>query len=235
MQTLARYQTPFFNRMARTLLRPVFRGLFHLLARIEIEGLENIPRGTAYIAAFNHVSTFDPPFLLTFWPENIEVLGASDIWKRAGFGQNVLVRLFGGIPVHRGEYDRQALDRVVRILQSGYPLLISPEGGRTRVPAMRRGRPGLAFIVEETGVPVLPVGIVGTTIDFFQRAIRGQRPALQMRVGKPIQLPPIEGKGEARRQSRQRNVDLVMSHIAGLLPENYRGVYAGQQVSESVV
>lgn len=229
MQTLDRYQTPFFNRMARTLLRPVFRGLFHLLARIEIEGLENIPRGSAYIAAFNHVSTFDPPFLLTFWPENIEVLGASDIWNRAGFGQNLLVRLFGGIPVHRGEYDRQALERVVRVLQSGYPLLISPEGGRTRVPAMRKGRPGLAFIVEETNAPVVPVGIVGTTTDFFRRAIGGQRPILQMRVGKPVQLPPVEGKGEARRQSRQRNVDLVMSHIASLLPDEYRGVYAEQE------
>jgi 1-acyl-sn-glycerol-3-phosphate acyltransferase len=229
MQTLDRYQTPFFNRAARTLLRPVFRGLFHLLARIEIEGLENIPRGAAYIAAFNHVSTFDPPFLLTFWPENIEVLGASDIWNRAGFGQNLLVRLFGGIPVHRGEYDRQALARVVRVLQSGYPLLISPEGGRTRVTAMRKGRPGLAFIVEETNAPVVPVGIVGTTMDFFRRAIAGQRPTLQMRVGKPIQLPPVEGKGEARRQSRQRNVDLVMSQIAALLPDEYRGVYADQE------
>ncbi|PKN92646.1 MAG: hypothetical protein CVU44_13375 [Chloroflexi bacterium HGW-Chloroflexi-6] len=227
-----RYQTPFFNRLARNLLRPVFRGLFHLLARIEVEGLENIPRGAAYIATFNHVSTFDPPFLLTFWPENIEVLGASDIWNRAGFGQNLLVRLFGGIPVHRGEYDRQALERVVRVLKSGYPLLISPEGGRTRVPAMRKGRPGLAFIVEETGAPVVPVAIIGTTTDFFSRAVRGQRPTLQMRIGKPIHLPPVEGKGEARRQSRQHNVDLVMRHIAGMLPENYRGVYSGQEITE---
>lgn len=230
MQTLAAYQTPLFNRISRILLRPVFRGLFHILAKIELEGLENIPRGKPYVAAFNHVSTFDPPFLLTFWPENIEVLGASDIWKRAGFGQNLLVRLFGGIPVHRGEYDRQALERVVHVLRSGYPLLISPEGGRTRIPAMRRARPGLAFIIEETGMPVIPVGIIGTTTDFFQRAIRGKRPVLQMRIGKPIHLPAVEGKGEVRRQSRQKNVDLVMRHIAGLLPETYRGVYAGQEI-----
>lgn len=226
MQTLDRYKTPFFNRVARTLLRPFFRGIFHLLARVELHGLENIPHGKVYIAAFNHVSTFDPPFLLTFWPENIEVLGASDIWKRAGFGQNILVRLFGGIPVRRGEYDRQALERVVHVLQSGYPLLISPEGGRTRVTAMRRARPGLSFIVEETGVPVVPVGIVGTTTDFFKRALRGERPTLTLRVGEPIQLPPVQGKGEARRQSRQANVDLVMTHIAALLPKEYHGVYA---------
>lgn len=231
MQALEPYQPSLLNRLARNLLRPVFRGLFHLLAKIELEGLENVPRGSAYVAAFNHVSTFDPPFLITFWPENIEALGASDIWKRTGFGQNLLVRLFGGIPVHRGEYDRQALERVFKVLRSGFPLVISPEGGRTRTPGMRRARPGLAYIIEETGVPVVPVAIIGTTSDFFTRAVRGARPTLTLRIGKPIRLPAVEGKGEARRQSRQQNVDLVMRTIAGLLPEEYRGIYAGQELS----
>lgn len=230
MQAIEIYQPPLLNRLARTLLRPVFRSLFHLLAKIELEGLENIPCGSAYVAAFNHVSTFDPPFLITFWPENIEALGASDIWKRTGFGQNLLVRLFGGIPVHRGEYDRQALERVLKVLRSGFPLVISPEGGRTRSPGMRRARPGLAYIIEEAGVPVVPVAITGTTSDFFARAVRGARPTLTLRVGKPIRLPPVQGKGEARRQSRQQNVDLVMRTIAGLLPEDYRGIYAGQEL-----
>jgi 1-acyl-sn-glycerol-3-phosphate acyltransferase len=48
---------------------------------------------------------------------------------------------------------------------------------------------------------------------------------LVLRIGKPVYLPPVEGKGEARRESRQRNADLVMRTIAGLLPEDYRGVY----------
>ena len=230
MPAIDHYTIPFGNRLARAILRPIFRGLFHLLARVRVEGLENIPRKTAYVAAFNHVSTFDPPFLLAFWPEDIEVLGASDIWNRAGFGQNLLVRLFGGIPVHRGEYDRQALERVTRVLKSGHPLLISPEGGRTRITAMRRARPGVAFIVEATAVPVIPVGIVGTTTDFFQRAIRGKRPVLKLCIGKPVPLPSVEGKGEARRKSRQHNADLVMRHIAGLLPAEYRGVYTGQEI-----
>jgi 1-acyl-sn-glycerol-3-phosphate acyltransferase len=226
MPALDRYKPPLFNRVSRTMLHPVFIGLFRLLARIELHGLGNIPLGKPYVVVFNHVSTFDPPFLLTFWPETLEVLGASDIWNRFGYGQNLLVRLFGGIPVHRGEYDRQALERVTRILKSGQPLLISPEGGRTRTPGMRRGRPGLAHIIEEARVPVVPVGIVGTTSDFFVRAIRAQRPALSLRVGSPIHLPPLEEKGEARRLSRQHNVDLVMRAVAELLPEEYRGVYA---------
>ncbi|GAB4482615.1 MAG: lysophospholipid acyltransferase family protein [Anaerolineales bacterium] len=213
-------------RLARFFLRPLFRGLFRLLAEIQVDGLENIPRGTPYLAALNHVSVFDPPFALTFWPENIEVLGASDIWNRSGFGQNILVRLYGAIPVHRGAYDRQALEQVSAVLRSGHALLMSPEGGRTHVSAMRRARPGVAFILEAAGVPVLPVAVIGTADDFFQRAIRGGRPRLILRVGRPFSVPALSGRGEERRLARQQIADLVMSHIAGLLPADYRGVYA---------
>jgi 1-acyl-sn-glycerol-3-phosphate acyltransferase len=90
---------------------------------------------------------------------------------------------------------------------------------------MRRAYPGVAYIVEKTNVPVIPVGLVGTTDDFWQRAKRGERPHLEMRIGKPIELPPITGKGPVQRETRQRNADLVMQHIANLLPEDYRGVY----------
>jgi len=227
----APYRVPLRNRLSRALLRPVFRGLFHLLARVKIEGVENVPYGKPYIAVINHISTFDPPFALAFWPEDIEALGASDIWERTGFGQNLLVRLFGATPVRRGEYDRRALERVAHVLKSGYPLLMSPEGGRTHSVAMRQAKPGLAFLVEMTNMPVVPVGITGTTDDFFKKAVRGLRPALTMSIGKPTNLPPVEGKGEARRESRQRNTDLVMAHIAGLLPEEYRGYYAGTAIA----
>ncbi|PWH16610.1 MAG: hypothetical protein DDG60_03770 [Anaerolineae bacterium] len=220
------YRVPLHNRISRALLRPVFRGLFRALAQVKVQGISNVPYGQPYIAVINHISTFDPPFALTFWPEEIEALGASDIWERAAFGQNWLVRLFGAIPVRRGEYDRQALERVAHVLKSGYPLLMSPEGGRTHTVAMRQAKAGLAFLVEMTNVPVVPVGITGTTDDFFKKAIRGQRPPLTMTIGQPILLPPIEGRGEARRLARQRNTDLVMARIAALLPDEYHGYYA---------
>jgi hypothetical protein len=51
-----------------------------------------------------------------------------------------------------------------------------------------------------------------------------------MHISKPIYLPPVEGKGEARRESRQHNADLVMRIIAGLLPKDYRGVYSDNAI-----
>jgi 1-acyl-sn-glycerol-3-phosphate acyltransferase len=96
---------------------------------------------------------------------------------------------------------------------------------------MRRAMPGVGYIIEHAQVPVVPVGLMGTTDDFWQRSKRGEKPQLEMRVGKPIYFPLMNEKGAERRETRQKNADLVMCHIAGLLPEEYHGVYAGQAIS----
>lgn len=223
------YRVPLRFRIGRPILRAVFRGLFRILGRVKIEGRENVPLGRPYVAAINHISLFDPPFAAAFWPEALEIIGASDVFDRPGQGQ--LLRLYGVTPVHRGEYDRALLEWVTRVLKSGRPLLIAPEGGRSHVTALRRAMPGIGYMVEAAHVPVIPVGLVGTTDDFWQRARRGEKPNLEMRIGKPIILPPIEERGAARHEARQRNADLVMCHVAGLLPEEYRGVYAESFIS----
>jgi 1-acyl-sn-glycerol-3-phosphate acyltransferase len=217
------YRVPFRFRLSRPALKVVFRLIFHILARVKVTGKENIPYGKPYVVAMNHISIYDPPLVAAFWPEMLEIIGASDVFYKPGQGQ--LLKLYGVIPVHRGEYDRALLQRIVSMIKAGYPLLIAPEGGRSHVPGLRRAYPGIAYIVEETGAPVLPVGLVGTTEDFWQRARRGERPYLEMRIGAPVILPPITGKGAARREARQRNADLVLQYLAGLLPEEYRGVY----------
>lgn len=218
------YQVPIHFRLSRPILKTVFRGIFHLLANVKVAGKENVPYGKPYIVAMNHISIFDPPFAGAFWPEYLEIIGASDVFDKPS--QAWLLRGYGVIPVHRGDYDRVLLTKIIRIIKSGSPLLIAPEGGRSHVPAMRRAKPGIAYLVEQTGVPVLPAGLIGTTEDFWQRAKRGDRPSLEMRIGRPIFLPEITSKGTERHAARQKNADLVMSHLAGLLPEEYRGVYA---------
>lgn len=214
--------------LTRPLLRFIFRLIFRILSPVKIEGRENIPRGRPYLVAINHVSLYEAPFIGVFWPEQLEAMGAVDIWSKPG--QNILARLWGGIPVRRGEYDRLLFDRVLSALAAGYPLLIAPEGGRSHRPGMRPAKPGIAYLAEKSGAPVVPVGIVGATDDYWDKASRGKRPPLEMRIGKPIHLPPVTGVGAARRAARQRNADLVMRRIAGLLPEEYRGVYADHPI-----
>lgn len=222
------YHVPLYSRIARFLFKPVFRQLFHVIASVKISGVENVPIKQPYIATTNHISIYDPALAIACWPEMIEIIGASNVWQKPIQGQ--LAWLYHGIQVHRGEYDRVVFEKALSVLAAGRPLLISPEGGRSHVTALRRAKPGLAFIIERADVPVLPVGIVGTTDDFLIRALRAERPKIEMHIGKPFHLPPVTGAGDQRRESRQRNVDLVMAHIAGLLPAHYRGVYADQVI-----
>lgn len=226
MPTQPIYNTPHINRLLRAIFRPIFRGIFRIISQVKIYGEENIPAHGAYLIAINHVSLYEPPLVLAFWPVAPEAVGAVDIWERRG--QSFLARLYGGIPVHRGQYDRQLIDTMLSVLESGKPLLIAPEGGRSHKPGLRRGLPGVAYVMDQTEVPVVPVGITGATDDFLNLALSGKRPTIEMRVGEPVYLPPIKGKGEERRTARQKNVDLIMQRIAALLPVAYRGVYAEQ-------
>ena len=223
-ESLKDYQASRNAIIFRRLFRPVFRGIFHLLSKVRIYGLENVPAKGAYLIAINHISVFEPPFILAFWPMAPEAVGAVEIWERRG--QSTLARLYGGIPIHRGEYDRRIIDTMVSVLHSGHPLLIAPEGGRSHTPGMRAALPGVAYIIHRSKVPVIPVGIVGTTEDFLKCALRGERRILEMRIGGPLWLPEVTGRGEERKSAFQRNTDLIMYHIASLLPPEYRGVYA---------
>jgi 1-acyl-sn-glycerol-3-phosphate acyltransferase len=224
----APYRVPTRVRLARPFVKAAVKLFALAITKVTVVGRENIPLGTAYLAANNHISIFDPPYAIAFWPEMLEAIGASDIWQKPG--QNLLAKWWGVIKVHRGEYDRALIDTVLRVLRSGRPLIIAPEGGRSHVTSLRRAKPGVGFLIDAAQVPVLPVALTGTTGDLFNRGIHGQRPHVIIRIGKPINLPRIEAQGAERREARQRYADIVMAHIAGLLPESYRGVYAEQAI-----
>jgi 1-acyl-sn-glycerol-3-phosphate acyltransferase len=217
------YQVPLRNRLLRLIMRPAFRILLHALSPITITGRENVPKNGPYITAINHVSLYEAPLILAFWPTQMEVMGAVEIWSKPG--QNILARMYGGLQVHRGEYDRKVLDLALSVLASGRPLLLAPEGGRSHTPGMRPAQTGVAYLAEKTGVPVIPVGIVGTTDDYASLAFSFKRPPLEMHIGQPLYLPSITSKGSQRRQELQANTDFLMRNLAALLPPEYRGVY----------
>jgi 1-acyl-sn-glycerol-3-phosphate acyltransferase len=218
------YSVPTRTHLARSILRPIFRLVFHALSRVRITGLENVPKRGAYLIAFNHVSIIDPPLVTAFWPVAPEVMGAAEVWQRPG--QSLLARWYGGIPVHRNQYDRQLIDTALAVLRSGYPLLIAPEGERSHIPGMQPAHRGVAFLMSKANVPVIPVGVVGGTEDFLDRALKGERPYVEMRIGRPLVFSFTDKQLISHREVRQQNTDAVMTQIAALLPPAYRGYYS---------
>jgi 1-acyl-sn-glycerol-3-phosphate acyltransferase len=220
---MSQYKIPFYNHVARRIIRPVFNTLFNILSRVERIGFENIP-DDPYILIFNHVSLFEAPLIVAYWPTFPEVLGASDVWNRPG--QDILAKAYGGIPIDRGEIDRTALHRTVDAVLSGKSLAIAPEGGRSHTPGMRKAKAGITYLFDKTKVNIVPLAMVGTTDDFLSELLHGNRPRASMIVGKPFFLPEFDEKGKTGSELRQEKVDFVMKKIAELLPEKYRGYYS---------
>ena len=219
------YRVSLGRKILRSILKHLFLPVMFLLFKIEIVGRENVPpRGEGYLIAFNHVSLLEPPFLLAFWPHLPEAVAGHIVWERGM--QGWLMAIYGAIPVHRGEFDRQVLQTIQDVVSSGFALAIAPEGGRSHQSGMIRAKAGIAYVINQVDVPVVPVGFEGTLPEALRKAVRGQRGHITMRIGEPFRLPPIEGSGMERRASRQANADYVMHKIAELLPPEYHGVYA---------
>src|SRR3990172_10949916 len=77
-------------RARRAFLRWLFRIIFHILCRIRVEGKENIPKKGSYLIAFNHISLFEPPLVLCFWPSAPEAIAGADVFERPW--QKILVK-----------------------------------------------------------------------------------------------------------------------------------------------
>jgi 1-acyl-sn-glycerol-3-phosphate acyltransferase len=208
--------------MAVKIAQWFFNLAFKLFSRLDVSGLGNIPPTGPYILAANHMSRTDPPLLfIYFGGENITGWVAAKYRRNLFFSQ--MVKFGNPIYIRRGEIDRGALDTAVEALRAGMVFGMAPEGTRSRVGALGRGKTGVAFLADQAKVPILPVAITGTE-SAFQELLRFRRPQLTVQVGELFHLPPIDP--DERNTSMRRNADEVMCRIAAMLPEKYRGVYA---------
>ena len=203
------------------LIRLLVRGVFALFARIEVEGLENVPPSDPFILVINHVHFLDPALVLAAFPRRITVLIASE-WKRWPIG--ILPTALDAIYVDRGQVDRRALRQCLRVLREGGVLGMSPEGTRSHSPGMQRARPGVAYIAYKADVPVVPVGIVGM-YQIFRAIKRLRRTRVRVAIGSPFRLQPMDLSGPHRHEELKRASDEIMHRLARLLPPRYRGVY----------
>lgn len=199
-------------------VRTALRGM----ARIEVEGLENIPASGPCLVVFNQLSLFDTPLLRVAIPRpDVTGLVAAEYGRNPFF--RFMVERGGGLWIERGASDRRALDAALGALQRGWVVGISPEGRRSHTGGLERGKPGVAALAYRAAAPVVPAAI--TNMDVLVRSLRRLRRArVTVRFGPPVQLPAPGPHGHKR--EREEAAERIMRELAALLPERYRGVYA---------
>ena len=205
----------------RRVVKPVIRFLIWLLLRLEVTGLENIPCDGSAILAISHTNFLDPVLAMAVCPRPVESVSKIENFQLFIFGP--LIRLYGVIPIRRGEVDRWALREAVEVLERGRVLIIAPEGTRSGVGRLQRGRGGLAYIAAQTGTLILPVGIIGVE-GFWPNLVRLRRTPVKMVLGQPFRFA-ARGRSLDRQALSQMTTE-AMHQLAATLPPERRGRYA---------
>lgn len=127
---------------------------------MKVEGFENIPKEGAVIVASNHVSYLDPAVLIASLNRKIYFITKKEIFKNTFV--NFILKKMNAFSVNRENVDILAFKKAINILREEKVLGIFPEGKRSLNGELQELKLGAIKIAMKTGVPILPVGIIGT-------------------------------------------------------------------------
>ncbi len=205
-------------------LRLLIIFVLSLIARIEIEGSENIPRQGGYILAANHLGRLDVTLIWYALPREDVILVVAEKYRQVALFR-YLARKMDMLFVDRYEADFATVRTVLRRLKAGQIFTVAPEGTRSPTESLLPGRPGAVYLAAKSGVPIVPIAITGTQDRLVKHKLRRlQRLDIRVRIGKPYRLPALPR--ENRETFLQASTDDLMCRIAALLPPQFRGHYA---------
>lgn len=208
----------------KSFLRWLIHAVLRMITRIEARGYENLPEGGGFVIAVNHLGILDAPmayYALDDWNLFIPV---AEKWEK-----NPLLKWLGKhlnfIFIDRFNPDLKAMREMMRRMEAGQTLVISPEGTRARDEKMAQGKPGVAYLASKLGWKIVPVAISGSE----DRIVKGnlkkfKRTTIKLTAGQAFTLPPFPSEG--REAKLQEYTDEIMCRIAAMLPAHNRGYYA---------
>jgi 1-acyl-sn-glycerol-3-phosphate acyltransferase len=213
------------QRIARQLIHLLCRVLIFLLTRREVRGKENVPEHGPLLVAANHLGMADQYFIALNIKRRMMYMAKEELFRHLPL--RLLVQAFGAFPVRRGLIDRRSLGQANQVLSSGLALFMFPEGTRSKDGKLQPAFPGSALIALDNNVPILPIGIAG--LENVRKGplwwiVHRHQLTVRINIGRPFYLPAQEGK--VTKDRLRSMADLIMEHIAELLPPEYRGYYA---------
>ena len=204
-----------FYAVGKAITVPLAKGLW----RPTITGRDNIPRSGGVILASNHLSFIDSFAIPIASPRPVSFLAKSDYFTGTGVSGAIRRGFFVGsqaIPVdrHSSRAAQESLELALEVLREGRAFGIYPEGTRSRDGRIYRGRTGVSWLALTAGVPVVPVGLVGT--DKVQ-PVGAKLPSLaKVRVAFGTPTSPQRYAAMPAGRARRELTDEIMLAIATL-------------------
>ncbi|WP_422376627.1 acyl-[ACP]--phospholipid O-acyltransferase [Roseibium sp.] len=138
----------------RDLVSMIYRAAF----RLEVEGLENLKKaGEAPILALNHVSYLDAGLALTLTDRAPTFAIDYDVAKR--WWVKPFLRLANALPINPAK--PLATRALIKVVRSGEPMVIFPEGRLTVTGSLMKIYDGAAMVADKTGAMIVPIRIDG--------------------------------------------------------------------------
>jgi 1-acyl-sn-glycerol-3-phosphate acyltransferase len=130
--------------------------------RVDVEGLDRLDPQATYVFMSNHTSNLDPPILLPLIPRRTSVLVKKELFRIPVFGR--AMRMTSLVPVDRTNREKaiESLRAGCDVLRAGINMMVFAEGTRSRDGRLLPFKKGPFYMAMETGVPIVPVTIVGT-------------------------------------------------------------------------
>jgi 1-acyl-sn-glycerol-3-phosphate acyltransferase len=225
-------EDPVQYRASRVVAGP----FLHVLWRPEVTGLENIPETGGALIASNHLSIVDSIFLPLVISRPVTFAAKSEYFTGTRMVDRVTamyMRATNQLSVDRaGARAAQAmLEAALERVNGGALFGIYPEGTRSPDGRLYRGRTGIGWLALHSGVPVIPVAMIGTDRVLPPGHTVPKLNRIQVKIGSPLTFDALRAEGTGGRQ-RRAVTDTVMEAIGKLSGQEYVPMYASARKEE---
>lgn len=215
--------------MLYEVLHAVVPPLARAVWRPTVEGVENVPMDGPVLFASNHLSFIDSVVIPIVAPRKVVFLAKAEYFNGPGIKGRLSKAWFEGlgmVPVDRKDTRAalNSLDVALEVLGRGEAFGIYPEGTRSRDGRLYRGRTGVAQLALTAGVPVVPVGLIGTAELQPVDSRWPRRVPVTIRFGAPLDFTG-RFDGVANGKARRIATDEIMTAIHGLTGQELAGAY----------
>ena len=212
--------------------RGILKPLIWSLTRVTVIGRERLRTVTGpFVVVANHSSHLDTPLIFGALPRRLArylAAGAAadyffDVWWRRG----LTALFFNAFPVRRTSASAHSVSARSLLLR-GIPLLIFPEGTRSRDGEFGTFKPGAAALAASSGVPCIPMALIGVHIAHPRGTNwpRPGRPKVGIVFGEPLYALPAESNTQFSTRIRDEITRLRDTHSAAIFgrPTSPEGV-----------